>query len=1039
MAIPRITFANLQKKLAKKNIVVTIDPEIATKEIGTIKNAKSITLYFKGLSDISHFDYIKDGKNLVIVNKSQRVTINNYFSKSDGSATKSLVKTIRYDNPDDMTKQINVSIIKAGLISTKDLEFLPKKGVVTGTVFSDTINKSEIENPYKKAENGLTINADYGNDDITGTQFNDTISGGYGKNTINFDFSTKFGKDKIKLTKTEQLNLAINNSESEIDITDLTYTKKGNNLIITRDGDNQNQITINNFFKGANIRNSAKVSINNNNILEYFSSHDAPKINIYGSKKISGSNYADTIYGSVKNDTITAGKGNDFIYTSGGKDTLNFSGNFGHDIVESNDSSKVTFKLKSFNTNNFSVKDSDNLLYSVNESTSITYNDFITNPENSADLWIKSKKKTYHVINTKGQAFIDNYKNKKNNVFFLTNEDGNTYNGAKSKKGINVVYSLDESELIYNGGKETYISQGDYDNGYDGKITKTSLLKINDYNGDDTLNIRNKSTEFVLFFDMNSDGTGKDLFLYNKNAMSYSSIAKAVKSGTYTGAFDLVNYFTTGKIENIYTTDYTLDTDGWASYVKGKVSEWLTVHKKSSVREVFLKGSKSLKKSLLNVFKNATYKNYIDEYNEEFKQTLSQDDLSFGDYKNSGLVLVQTNDGITVVTDDDTKTLVGNLSNIGDTYYAQNDSGLITKYKAGESDSPILLNEMTFNNDNKGLNVKVNDNSQNTFTFTDKKYDDFYTKSSTKIAYNAGDPLIKKTGNDIQIGDNVTIKDVDGLSTNIKLIDKEDKTKTIITGIGEFDGTFESEIIVGSNVDDVINSKGGNDLIYLGKGNDVLNIEKSNGTTTGNNTAEMTGIGGTHTISNNLPYPAISVYSESGNDTYNTSLDFGLYIEDYAGNDTLNITTNGQDLCYIFDVVNPKFADSDYTFYEDLFICDKSKISSAIVTAGMKYAMGIYKSAAETMESMQGQFGYAWIDDYYGNKQTIETINIFNSKTEEETILNMDYNSDSSDIASVKAAVANWLSATDYKTAWSVLEGKNAADMAALFQLFTSS
>ena len=243
MAIPRITFANLQKKLAKKNIVVTIDPEVATKEIGTIKNAKSITLYFKGLSDISHFNYIKDGKNLVIVNKSQRVTINNYFSKSDGSATKSLVKTIRYDNPDDTSKQINVSIIKAGLISTKDLEFLPKKGVVTGTVFSDTINKNEIENPYKKAENGLTINAGYGNDDITGTQFNDTISGGYGKNTINFDFSTKFGKDKIKLTKTEQLNLAINNNESKIDITDLTYTKKGNKLIITRDGDNQNQIT----------------------------------------------------------------------------------------------------------------------------------------------------------------------------------------------------------------------------------------------------------------------------------------------------------------------------------------------------------------------------------------------------------------------------------------------------------------------------------------------------------------------------------------------------------------------------------------------------------------------------------------------------------------------------------------------------------------------------------------------------------------------------------------------------------------------------
>ena len=144
------------------------------------------------------------------------------------------------------------------------------------------------------------------------------------------------------------------------------------------------------------------------------------------------------------------------------------------------------------------------------------------------------------------------------------------------------------------------------------------------------------------------------------------------------------------------------------------------------------------------------------------------------------------------------------------------------------------------------------------------------------------------------------------LPISIKQSNKQEKTKTIIIGKNDINGTFESEIIIGSNGVDIINSNGGNDLIYLGAGNDILNMTtEEKGTPTGKNTAEMVGIGGTHTISNDLDVPAISVYSASGDDTYNTTLkDYGLYIEDYAGNDVLNIKSSNTNVVYFFDVIN---------------------------------------------------------------------------------------------------------------------------------------
>ena len=352
-------------------------------------------------------------------------------------------------------------------------------------------------------------------------------------------------------------------------------------------------------------------------------------------------------------------------------------------------------------------------------------------------------------------------------------------------------------------------------------------------------------------------------------------------------------------------------------------------------------------------------------------------------------------------------------------------------------DSKITFGE-NFSEDNI---IKINDKSSDTLVFTDKEYTDFYTKGTLSGTYSAGDPLIKKDGNNLKIGE-VTVKDTDGLNSEIMIVDKNEETKTIIIGQGEINGTFESEIIIGSNSADVISSNGNNDLIYMGAGNDTLYItSQEKGEATGKNTAEMIGIGGTQTISNDLDIPATSVYDSEGNDIYNTTLkEFGLYIEDYAGDeDTLNIKYSDNNLMYFFDVANPN--KQNVSLYTDLMICDGSQFSEAGLSAISNMSSGM--GTKDLMQSLQGSFGYAWIDDYFGKTQIIENINIIDSE-DNSTALDID-----SAIASTKEKVASWLAGEykgtfnmfgvqgDYNSAWDVIESGSKTDKATLAMIYT--
>ena len=168
-----------------------------------------------------------------------------------------------------------------------------------------------------------------------------------------------------------------------------------------------------------------------------------------------------------------------------------------------------------------------------------------------------------------------------------------------------------------------------------------------------------------------------------------------------------------------------------------------------------------------------------------------------------------------------------------------------------------------------------------------------------------------------------------------------------------------------------------------------------------------------------------------GNDTYNTDMTSGLYIEDLGGNDVLNINnTDITNLKCIFDVKSSLY--TDYNFYTDLFMVDSNEFMS--IAMGLASSLGSSMTASDAMKSLQGKFGYAWIDDFYSDDQKIETINL-NGK-DITTAFDYTNSETTSNIGQIHQNIATFLTANNYQTAWEVIDKQSKRDMLSLFMLY---
>lgn len=205
----------------------------------------------------------------------------------------------------------------------------------------------------------------FGDDTIQGGSGNDTIVGHGGSNDFIF-VEDNFGEDLVgDATIEDELYFSTNTGTPEapvytgINFSDLTFTKKGNDLIIAapdyvdEDVTTENNVTIKNYFKTKSSNRIDKIyALNDNDIqTEYSILQDA---NLYvsidnpASRKYKGSNADQTItaedYTSTNGITgvnISVGSGNNNITGSNYNDTIK-TGSGINNITEINGINKIT-------------------------------------------------------------------------------------------------------------------------------------------------------------------------------------------------------------------------------------------------------------------------------------------------------------------------------------------------------------------------------------------------------------------------------------------------------------------------------------------------------------------------------------------------------------------------------------------------------------------------------------------------------------------------------------------------------------------------
>lgn len=315
---------------------------------------KKDTIYLKDANEVDTESFRVEGDKLVFTADGQEYSFSNY-------------KNVKYVKTVDAGGNVSLlDLIGGGFVdNTNAIAYNKKTLKAKGTNYNDVLDFSESGYVAKgKSKKGLTINGGKGNDEITGTEYNDTLVGGIGRNTINYSG----GNDVINLTKGE--NLTINFSDFAED--EVSYNIVKNDLRIYTAQDEY--VTLKNFVK--NVTNNSKKGKEDTSSVEVIFSDntvdlrteavydtkvsknyngtwlndkiDASETTLYkkvGKKKVEkeetdigltlkggkgndeviGTDYSDKLYGGVGNDTLNGGLGNNLLYFNKGD---------GHDTVE---------------------------------------------------------------------------------------------------------------------------------------------------------------------------------------------------------------------------------------------------------------------------------------------------------------------------------------------------------------------------------------------------------------------------------------------------------------------------------------------------------------------------------------------------------------------------------------------------------------------------------------------------------------------------------------------------------------------------------
>ena len=763
-------------------------------------NANQDTIQFGEGIVWDYLTFRNSGNDLVILvhgQEDQGIIIQNFFSGQDYK----IEKINFFDGSSVNLSEIGLTLkqLKTGE-SIKGTEF---DDIIYANGGNDTVNAGIGDDTIYGEAGFDTLYGEDGNDTLIGGTGNDRLEGGLGDDT--YIYNVGDGLDTIYDDNRGNTDNDTIKFGEGISFSDITFSRKDNNLIMTLFNDITQGVIIQNFFS------SSYYQVEK---LEFADGTTVPLtergfelVQNDGADNVSGTDYDDTIYGKDGNDTIYGGSGNDTLIGGKGNDRL--EGSYGDDtyIYNMGDGFDTIDDYNGGNTDNDTIKfgegisfedllferDNNSLIIYVNNDRTqgIKIQDYYSNVSyykveklEFADGTIVETS-TIAVTTDKSDALAaQNFTGTDNNDTLTGGNFGDTLTG---NDGDDVIDGGAGNDTIYGGSGNDTLIGGKGNDRLDGSYGDDTYIwnlgdgfdTIDDYNGGNTDNDTIKFGEGISFEDLLFERDGNSLIIYVNNDRTqgikiqdhYSSYSQVEKlefaDGTIVETSTIA--VTTDKSDALAAQNFT-GTDNNDTLTGGNFGDTLTGNDGDDV----IDGG-------------------------------AGNDTIYGGSGNDTLIGGKGNDRLDGSYGDDTY-----IWNLGDGF------DTIDDYNGGNTDNDtikfgegISFEDLLFERDGNSLIIYVNNDRTQGI-----KIQDHYSSYSQVEKLEFADGTIVETSTIA-----VTTDKSDALAAqNFTGTDNNDT----LTG-GNFGDT-----LTGNDGDDVIDGGAGNDTIYGGSGNDTLIGGKGN-------------------------------------------------------------------------------------------------------------------------------------------------------------------------------------------------------------------
>ena len=837
-------------------------------------NANQDTIQFGEGIVWDYLTFRNSGNDLIILvheQEDQGIIIQNFFSGQDYK----IEKINFFDGSSVNLSEIGLTLkqLKTGE-SIKGTEF---DDIIYANGGNDTVNAGIGDDTIYGEAGFDTLYGENGNDVLIGGTGNDRLEGGLGDDT--YIYNVGDGLDTIYDDNRGNTDNDTIKFGEGISFSDITFSRKDNNLIMTLFNDITQRVIIQNFFS------SSYYQVEK---LEFADGTTVPLtergfefIQNDGADNVSGTNYDDTIYGKGGNDTIYGYSGNDTLIGGKGNDRL--EGSYGDDtyIWNLGDGFDTIYDYNGGNTDNDTIKfgegisfedlsferDGNSLIIHVNNDRTqgIKIQDYYSSTyykveklEFADGTIIETS--TITVATDRSDALAaQNITGTDNNDTLTGGNFGDTLSGnsgddvVDGKGGNDTIYGYSGNDTLI-GGKGNDRLEGSY--GDDTYIWNLGdgFDTIYDYNGGNTDNDTIKFGEGISFEDLSFERDGNSLIIYVNNDKT-----QGIKIQDY--------YSSYSQVEKLKFADESVVETSTVA---------VTIDRSDALAAQNITGTDNNDILIGGNFGDTLTGNDGDDVIDGG----AGNDTLKGNSGNDTLIGGKGNDRLEGSYGDDT--YIWNLGDGFDTIYDYNGGNTDNDtIKFGEG---ISFEDLLFERDGNDLVIYVNNDK---------------TQGITIQNYYSGYSQVEK----LEFADGTIVE-----TSSVSIVEPEEPSENAGQTIS---GTSDDDILIGSDGDDTINAEDGYNDITGGKGNDIISAGYDRDTfyyNLGDGYDKITDLGGRDQIifGDGISKENISFYRKNDNLIISINDDFSQGIEiidffrnndnrieniKFADNSTLRLTT----------------------------------------------------------------------------------------------------------------------------------------------------